>query len=71
MDCTKWIKQYVGEMENALHVRMNDHQLDIMQQRLEKPVAGHFNSEGHSLQDHFMQCRSDARYKVNAFIASE
>ena len=30
---------------------MNAHRLDIKHQRLKKPVAAHFNSEGHSLQD--------------------
>ena len=44
-------KQYVGETENALHIWMNGHQLDIKHQRLEKPVASRFNSKGHSLDD--------------------
>ena len=44
-------KQYVGETENALHVRMNSHRSNIKHQRLEKPVAKHFNSTGHSLED--------------------
>ena len=51
IECTKCNKQYVGEMENALHIRMNGHRSDIKHRRLEKPVAAHFNSEGHSLQD--------------------
>ena len=44
-------KPYVGETENALHIRMNGKQLDIKHWRLDKPVANHFNSEGHSLED--------------------
>ena len=51
IECTKCNKQYVVETENALHIRMNGHQSDIKHRRLEKPVAAHFNSEGHSLQD--------------------
>ena len=47
--CNKCAIQYVGETENALHIRMNRHRADIKNQRLEKPVAEHFNSVGHSL----------------------
>ena len=31
--------QYVGETENALHIRMNGHWSDINTKKLEKPVA--------------------------------
>ena len=48
---SKMQKQYVGETENALHIRMNGHQSDIKHQRLDRPVANYFNSEGHSLED--------------------
>ena len=51
IECIKCKKQYVGETENALHIRMNGHRSDIKHRRLEKPVATHFNSEGHSLED--------------------
>ena len=51
IECKKCRKQYVGETENALHVRMNGHRSDIKHRRLEKPVAKHFNSTGHSLED--------------------
>ena len=51
IECTKCKKQYVGETENALHIRMNGHRSDIEHRRLEKPVANHFNSEGHSLKN--------------------
>ena len=43
--------QYVGETENALHIRMNGHRSDIKNRRLEKPVAKHFNLANHSLKD--------------------
>ena len=33
-------------------MRMNGHRSDIKHRHLEKPVASHFNSEGHSLEDH-------------------
>ena len=49
--CKRWKKRYVGEMENALHIRMNGHRSDIKHQRLEKLVARHFNSKDHSLED--------------------
>ena len=41
----------MGETETALHVRMNGLQLNINHRHLEKPVAQHFNSNGHSLED--------------------
>ena len=37
--------------ENLLHIRMNEHRLNIKHQRLVKPVGSHFNSEDHSLED--------------------
>ena len=43
--------QYVGETENALHIRMNGHQSDITMKMLDKPVATHFNQPDHSLDD--------------------
>ena len=33
---------------------LNGHQLDIRHRHLEKPVAAHFNSKGHSLQELFI-----------------
>ena len=39
------------ETENVLHIRMDGHRSDIKHQRLEKPVAAHFNSKRHSLHD--------------------
>ena len=40
---TKCAMQYVGEMENALHIQMNNHQSDIKNRRLEKIAAKHLN----------------------------
>ena len=51
IECNKCAIQYVGETENALHIRINDHRSDIKNRRLEKPVAEHFNSVGHFLDD--------------------
>ena len=51
IECTKCNEQYVGETENTLHIRMNGHRSGIKHLRLEKPVASHFNSEGHSLEN--------------------
>ena len=41
----------MGETKNALDIWMNSHRCDNKHQHLEKPVASHFNSEGHSLED--------------------
>ena len=36
----------------ALHCRMNNHRADIIYKRIEdKPVATHFNTQGHSVED--------------------
>jgi len=43
--------QYVGETQNPLHIRLNGHRSDIRNKRLEKPVAAHFNTPGHSTDD--------------------
>ena len=51
IDCRKCRKQYVGEIQNPLHIRLNGHCNDITHKRTEKPVASHFNSPGHSLDD--------------------
>ena len=51
IDCRKCRKQYVGETQNPLHIRLNGHHNDIAHKRTEKPVASHFNSPGHSLDD--------------------
>ena len=51
IECRKCCKQYVGETQNRLHIRLNRHRSDIMQRRIEKPVASHFTSPGHSLDD--------------------
>ena len=51
IDCRKCQKQYVGETQNPLHIRLNGHRNDITHKRTEKPVASHFNSQGHSLDD--------------------
>ena len=54
IECNKCKLQYVGETENALHIRINGHRSDIKNRRLEKPVAKHFNLSNHSLKDLFI-----------------
>ena len=49
--CIVFIVQYVGETENALHIRMNGHRSDIRTRKTEKPVATHFCQPDHSLED--------------------
>ena len=51
ISCDKCNMQYVGETENALHIRMNGHRSDITTKKLDKPVATHFNQPDHSLED--------------------
>ena len=51
MECNRCRKLHVGKTETVLHVRMNGLQLNINHRHVEKPVAQHFNSNGHSLED--------------------
>ena len=51
IQCNKCGKQYVGETENTLHLRMNGHQSDYNCKLPNKPVAVHFNSVGHTFND--------------------
>ena len=43
--------QYVGQTTNAVSKRFNSHSWDILNKKLEKPVAKHFNSRNHSHSD--------------------
>ena len=49
IQCRKCKLQYVGETQNPLHIRLNGHRSDIRNKKLEKPVAAHFNTPGHSI----------------------
>ena len=49
--CTKHAIQYVGEMENAPHLRTNGHGSAIENRCQEKGVAKHLNSISHSIDD--------------------
>ena len=51
IECSRHSKQYVGETENALHIHLNGHRSDIRTKKTDKPVAEHFNSRGHSMED--------------------
>ena len=51
IQCQRCGKQYVGEMEQALHERINSHRSDVKLKRIEKPVAAHFNSTDHTFAD--------------------
>ena len=51
IQCNKCGKQYVGETENALHLRMNGHRSDYNRKLSDKPVALHFNTVGHTFGD--------------------
>ena len=41
----------MGETEQALHERINSHRSDVKLKKIEKPVAAHFNSPNHTVQD--------------------
>ena len=49
--CRRCGLQYVGEMGNPLHTRMNGHRSDIRTGKIDKPVAAHFTQPDHSLED--------------------
>ena len=51
IECRKCRKQYIGETENPLHLRMNGHRSDYYRKLSDKPVAEHFNTTGHSFED--------------------
>ena len=52
ISCKRCGLQYVGETEQTLNERMNGHRFDIVNKKIhEKPVAAHFNSLQHTLED--------------------
>ena len=52
IQCKRCGQQHVGETDQALHCRMNNHWADITHHRTqEKPVAAHFNSGVHTIED--------------------
>ena len=44
-------KQYVGEMENHLHLRLKSHKLDYNHRLTDKPVGKDFTELGHIFSD--------------------
>ena len=51
IQCSQCKKQYAGKTENSLHIRLNGHRSDTKNHWIEKPVAAHFNSVGHPMED--------------------
>ena len=51
IECKKYLKQYVGEADNTLHIQLNGHRSDVKTKKTEKPVAAHFNLPRHSMDD--------------------
>ena len=51
IECRKCKKQYVGETENPLHLRLNGHRSDYYRRLPDKPVGMHFNTSGHTFDD--------------------
>ena len=49
--CSSCKKQYMGETENSLHIKLNGHSSDIKtNHQIEKPVAVHFSLVGHCME---------------------
>ena len=71
IECLKCNKQYVGETENALHIPMNGHQSDIKCRCLEKPVASHFNSEGHPQEEFSILLLNRSTGRRRTFVKQE
>ena len=51
IQCKQCPMQYVGQTSNAASVRFNNHSSDILNKKVTKPVAKHFNSRNHSWAD--------------------
>ena len=51
MECARRQKQYVGETENPLHLRMNGHRPGYYWKLPDKPMLVHFNTSGHTFED--------------------
>ena len=51
ISCKKCGLQYVGETENALHIRMNGHGSNIRKKKTEKEVAAHFCQLDQTVED--------------------
>ena len=49
--CEKCGLQYVGETENALHIRINGHCSDIRTRKIDKLVAAYFCQPDHTMED--------------------
>ena len=51
IECKKCAIQYVGETENALHIRLTGHSSDINHRRTDRPMAKHFCQSDHSIRN--------------------
>ena len=51
IECARCRKQYVGEMENPVHLRMNGHRSDYYRSVPDKFIAIHFNTSGHMFEE--------------------
>lgn len=63
--CKKCEKIYIGQTKNTLHQRRLQHSNDIVNQRVEKPVARHFNDVDHSLADVTIMVVDDTARSLN------
>ena len=51
IECRNCKKNYIGETENPLQLRVYGHRSDYYRKLLDKPVAEHFNIISHSFDD--------------------
>lgn len=63
--CKKCGKMYVGQTKNTLHQRRLQHTNDINHQRVEKPVARHFNDVVHNRDDVTIMVLDDSARLLN------
>ena len=68
IECKKCSIQYVGQMDNALHIHLTGHWSDINHRWIEKPVVQHFNLGDHNIKDLSIMVikkihREDAEYR--------
>ncbi|KAK3099849.1 hypothetical protein FSP39_010733 [Pinctada imbricata] len=49
--CRVCQKQYIGETEDGLNMRINNHRSSITTGKMNLPVAQHFNQDNHSWED--------------------
>ena len=67
IQCLSCAKIYIGETKRRLGDRFVEHRRDTINNKANSPVAQHFNSAGHNLEDMsvmvLVECQSDEERK--------